>query len=171
MRIFIIVSFVLMTLGCSSYHSERELTELSSKNWALMPVANYSQSPLAGQQLEDMLSSLLFQRGVSLAQYPRIETSNNIPTLANNTATPEQINWLAQQNVDYVLSGSVQEWHYKTGLDGEPAVTVTLNLHRKSNNELVWSVTGARSGWGRESIGYAAHEVLNSLLADLPLGD
>ena len=171
MRIFFIFSLMLTLVGCSSYHSEREPTELSSTNWALMPVSNYSQSPLAGQQLEDLLASLLFQRGVSLAQYPRQENSTGMPTLAANTTTSVQVKWLATQNVDYLLSGSVQEWHYKTGLDGEPAVTVTLTLHNKTTNELIWSASGARSGWGRESIGYAAHQVLSTLLDDLPLGD
>jgi hypothetical protein len=171
MRIFFISLIVLTLASCSSYHSERNPTELLSTQWALMPVSNYSQSPQAGQQLEDLLESILFQRGVSLAQYPREAIPTELPTMASNTATTLQKAWLAEQDADYILSGSVQEWHYKTGLDGEPAVTVTLTLHKKSSNELIWSVTGARSGWGRESVGYAAHKVITTLLADLPLGE
>ncbi|OUS24829.1 hypothetical protein A9Q98_13105 [Thalassotalea sp. 42_200_T64] len=171
MRNCFIFLLTLIIFGCSSYHAERVPTVLSSNQWAMMPVANYSQSPLAGEQLEDLLTSLLFQKGVALAHYPR---QDNISSLTQLTASPTgefHRKWLANQKADYVLSGSVQEWHYKTGLDGEPAVTVTLTLRDKSTNELIWSASGARSGWARESIGYAAHQVLETLLAELPLGD
>ena len=171
MRNFFIFLIILNILGCSSYHAERVPTVLSSNQWAIMPVANYSQSPLAGEQLEDLLTSFLFQKGITLAHYPRQNNVSSLPQLTANPTLDHHRKWLVNQNVDYVLSGSVQEWHYKSGLDGEPAVTVVLTLHDKSTNELIWSASGARSGWGRESIGYAAHQVLTELLADLPIGD
>lgn len=171
MRTFIILITLATLMGCSSYHADRTPIEITSNQWAMMPMVNYSQSPMAGEQLEDLLTSLLFQKGISLAQYPKQKSGKNLPTLTMTLSTPEQRQWLSKQNADYVLSGSVQEWHYKTGLDGEPAVTITLTLHNKKTQELVWSATGARSGWGRESIGYAAHTVISELLSDLPIGD
>ena len=36
--------------------------------------------------------------------------------------------WLNTQQADYVLSGSIEEWRYKAGLDGEPVVALTLLL-------------------------------------------
>ena len=70
---------------------------------------------------------------------------------------------------DYLFTGTVEEWRYKSGLDGEPAVGITLEIRNADDNRVVWSGTSARTGWGRESLSVAAHKVLDELANAMPL--
>jgi hypothetical protein len=79
------------------------------------------------------------------------------------------LRWANQQNLRYAVTGSVDEWRYKSGLDGEPAVGITLNIVDLQTQEVIWTSTGARSGWGREGVAMAARTLLSDLLDDLPL--
>lgn len=63
----------------------------------------------------------------------------------------------------------MEEWRYKSGLDGEPAVGITLEIRNADDNRVVWSGTSARTGWGRESLSVAAHKVLDELANAMPL--
>ncbi|MEI8642045.1 hypothetical protein P4S68_16985 [Pseudoalteromonas sp. Hal099] len=52
--------------------------------------------------------------------------------------------WLSTQQTDYVLSGSIEEWRYKAGLDGEPVVALTLSLTAKGQTTPLWTGTIAK---------------------------
>ncbi|MCM0290554.1 hypothetical protein FCG81_18730, partial [Pseudomonas aeruginosa] len=62
-----------------------------------------------------------------------------------------------------------QEWQYKNGLDGEPAVGVSLQVLEPASGRVLWSTSGARAGWSRESLAGAAQKVLRELVGDLRL--
>ena len=65
------------------------------------------------------------------------------------------------------MSGSVEEWQYKNGLDGEPAVGLSLRVLDARTGQVLWSNSGARAGWSRESLAGSAQKVLNTLIGDL----
>ncbi len=51
--------------------------------------------------------------------YPASEV-NDLSSILDSSAKRKNAKaWLASQNVDYVITGSIEEWHYKSGLDGE----------------------------------------------------
>jgi len=77
--------------------------------------------------------------------------------------------WALDQGVRFAVTGSVQEWRYKVGIDGEPAVGVTLKVLDLSNDRVVWSASGAKSGWSREALAAVAQAVLADVLASLKL--
>ncbi len=79
------------------------------------------------------------------------------------------LDWARQQNLQYVLTGSVDEWQYKNGLDGEPAVGVTLQVVEPASGRVVWSNSGARSGWSRECLAATAQKVLRGTAQELQL--
>ena len=66
-----------------------------------------------------------------------------------------------------MVSGSVEEWQYKNGLDGEPAVGISLRVLQASNGQVLWSKSGARAGWSRESLAGTAQQVLDKLVGAL----
>ncbi|MCY1405315.1 hypothetical protein D9M71_205530 [compost metagenome] len=68
-----------------------------------------------------------------------------------------------------MVTGSVEEWQYKNGLDGEPAVGVSLQVLETSSGKLLWSRSGARAGWSRESLAGTAQTVLRDLVGNLRL--
>ena len=67
----------------------------------------------------------------------------------------------------YVLSGAVEEWRYKTGVDGEPVAGVTLELIDTAPGRVVWSATGTRTGWSRSSLSGVASTLIGGLLSPL----
>ena len=66
-----------------------------------------------------------------------------------------------------MVAGSVEEWQYKNGLDGEPAVGISLRVIEPATGRVLWSKSGARAGWSRESLAGSAQKVLNKLVGGL----
>jgi len=64
----------------------------------------------------------------------------------------------------YFLRGGVSEWRYKTGIDGEPAVSMQTTIYKTKNAKVAWSATGSDSDWGNSSIGTTAHDLLELML-------
>jgi hypothetical protein len=77
--------------------------------------------------------------------------------------------WAREQGIRYGLTGVVQEWRYKVGIDGEPAVGVTLQVLDLSTGQIIWSASGAKSGWSREALSAVAHKLLYQLLDTFPM--
>jgi len=66
-----------------------------------------------------------------------------------------------------VLTGAVEEWRYKVGVDGEPVAGLTFELIDVASGQVVWSATGTRSGWSRSSLSNVATTLIGGLLAPL----
>ena len=81
----------------------------------------------------------------------------------------DALKWAREQGVRYAVSGSVEEWRYKVGLDGEPVAALTLRVIEVESGRVVWSASGARSGWSRDGLSAIAHQLVSQLLAGLPL--
>jgi hypothetical protein len=65
------------------------------------------------------------------------------------------------------MTGTVNEWRYKVGMDGEPVVGVTLQVVELPGGRVVWSATGAKSGWSRDSVSAVAQQVIDKLLGSI----
>ena len=87
--------------------------------------------------------------------------------LDDNERLNSALEWARQQKLDYVVAGSVEEWQYKNGLDGEPAVGISLRVIEPATGRVLWSKSGARAGWSRESLAGSAQKVLNKLVGGL----
>lgn len=161
-----IAAVVTLGVGCTSQDIASSATIGAGSRVALMPIVNYSQAPQAGEAAESMVTSLwLSETGRPLLVYARPQGSE-LPPIDDGERFEAARGWLAGQDVDYYLTGSVQEWRYKTGLDGEPAVGLTLRLH-DADGRLVWSAQGSRSGWDRESLASTAQKLLREQIRAL----
>lgn len=169
MQRLLIVCAVLMLASCASYQTSESPGVDKSARWVIMPIINHSTTPMAGQQAEQILSSIMFKLGVNSDMYPANEAIDLASMLDENAKRKKAQEWLASQNYDYVLTGTIQEWHYKTGLDGEPAVGITLELISASSGETLWKSSGSRAGWGRESVSAAGHKVIENIVDGLSL--
>jgi hypothetical protein len=72
--------------------------------------------------------------------------------------------WARQQGARYALTGAVEEWRYKVGVDGEPAAGVTLQIIDVQTGEALWSAAGGKSGWSREALSAVAQQLIRDLL-------
>ena len=77
--------------------------------------------------------------------------------------------WAREQGAQYGLTGAVEEWRYKVGIDGEPAAAVTLQLLDLTTGQVVWSASGAKSGWSRDSLAGVAQKLMEELLGSISL--
>ncbi|KXW57445.1 hypothetical protein [Ferrovum myxofaciens] len=134
-------------------------------SWALLPMANYTETPDAGDRVASITESILHQKGgMDLKRYP-IKDEKDTFILGNNAKLQQAaMDWASQNRIQYALTGSVQEWRYKTGVDGEPAVSVTFNLVDMTTGKTVWSATGSRTGWSRSSVGSVGQTLIDQLL-------
>jgi hypothetical protein len=155
--------------GCSSVAVQDGPRLDRDAAWALMPIANNSESPQAGEKLEAMLSTLLRIEGVdNLVRYaPEAESSAVLPVLDDAVRLEQAMTWARDQGLQYGVTGSVEEWHYKSGVEREPAVGISLQVLNIATGTVLWSATGARSGWGRATVSGTAQDLVADMLDTL----
>ena len=138
--------------------------------WALLPIANNTDTPQAGLSAEAMAEHQLRRRGIAnLQRYPSALSRDSLFEPTERKVTEEAIKWAKDQGIRFALLGSVEEWRYKVGIDGEPAVAVTLQVLDLSTDRVIWSASGAKSGWSRQSMAAVAQALLTDLFGQLVL--
>ncbi|PRA30295.1 MULTISPECIES: penicillin-binding protein activator LpoB [Pseudomonas] len=157
---------VLFVAGCSSFTSDNSPNLPRTAQWGIVPMVNYSQTPQAGERSEQILLSVLSSHGLKPRVYPA-STQGEQALMDDNERLNGALEWAREQKLDYVVSGSVEEWQYKNGLDGEPAVGVSLRVLDAKTGAVLWSKSGARAGWSRESLAGNAQTVIDKLVGAL----
>ncbi len=165
-RLFAIA--VLVGLGCSPQTTsvQRTATPRAAARWVMLPFSNYSETPQAGERVEAILDTLLRKQGVAqLDRYPALKEDDAHLIISERQRYDESLAWAQQQHFDYGVSGSVGEWRYKSGVEGDPAVGLTVRIVELSTNKVVWSATGTRDDG--DTVSGAALRLLDSMVRDL----
>lgn len=158
----------LLMAGCSSFTGQSSPSLPRSAQWGVVPMINYSQTPQAGERSEQILLSVLSSHGLQPQVYNG-GAQGEQALLEDSERLAGAMEWARSQKLDYLVAGSVEEWQYKSGLDGEPAVGISLRVLEASSGKVLWSNSGARAGWSRESLSGTAQRVLDKLVGDLRL--
>lgn len=160
---------VFLTACATEQYSGKKYRIESGTTVVLMPIVNHSTKPYAGQQAEDILFSLWAgEKLPGMIQYPKnLSTLKGLPDVDDQNRFERAKTWLSGSSSEYYLTGTVEEWRYRPGLDAEPAVGITLNMYRRESGQLVWSSTGSRTGGPRESLSSAGQTVLRELISRL----
>lgn len=159
-------------LGCASNVQSTVNQEILDPNakWALLPIANNTDTPQAGLSAEAMVEHQLRARGIeNVLRYPATLSRDSLFEPTERKVSEEARVWAKEQGVRFAVLGSVEEWRYKVGIDGEPAVGVTLQVVDLSTERVVWSASGAQSGWSRQALSAVAQNLLTKLLTRLKL--
>lgn len=167
----VILSLVLLLSACTTSRVADDIEISPATTVALLPLVNHAQTPLAGERAEDILASIWQQNKLpKLLRAPR-NSSKDLPPLDDQYRLNNAMQWLNTQQADYVLSGSIEEWRYKAGLDGEPVVALTLLLTKYGETTPIWTGTIAKSGWGRDSIAATAQDVIADLVSYIEVSE
>lgn len=162
----VFASLVLLATGCSTLDRGLPPTLERQASWTVLPFANHTETPLAASRAEAIAESLLTGQGIGRLR--RQAGATTTEALFDGGGEREQrqaaLAWAQQQGIRYALTGSVEEWRYKVGVDGEPAVGVALSVVDVSTGRTVWSGVGAKSGWSRDALSAVAQRLLKSLL-------
>ena len=155
--LFTLLSLLFIT-ACNDAQitSNNSLSQIDSRaTIVIYSMNNYTDTPHAGMRAANIAEGILLSKGYSVKS--RINDS------LSHLKFSEKLSRARKSGVKYLLSGGVSEWRYKTGIDGEPAVSLHLKLVNTYNGKIVWSATGSDSSWGNTSVGVLAQELLSSM--------
>lgn len=150
-RFLAILFITLLFSACSTTVSNITKTNLKKEGVILvLPFENLSQTPYAGYKAASITEGILRSLGYSTIK-GYIKKADDFVSIS-----------VSEDKYDYVLTGRVIEWRYKTGIDGEPAVSVLITIKDKNNN-ILWSAVGSKSQWGHRSIAITAQQLINEM--------
>ncbi|WP_374339959.1 penicillin-binding protein activator LpoB [Methyloversatilis sp.] len=160
----LVATFALLA-GCAVIDHSAPTGADKSAAWVLLPFTNATETPFAGQRAEAVTENLLRSLGViNVQRYPSALQRDNLFETGQPGDDAKSLEWAKAQGARYAVSGTVDEWRYKVGVDGEPAVGVALQIVEVDSGRVLWSGVGGKSGWSRESLAGVAQELIKSLL-------
>ncbi len=160
------------------------------KGWVLLPVQNLGETHMAGERVEELLTTLLrIQKNVELTPYTGAATGSKGAAGAGKDAKSAKdsreadselelderqhyervVAWARERKFTYGIGGSVEEWRYRAGTEGEPAVGLTLRVVDLRSGRIVFTAAGASPTPGRGSLSGATQDLLRTMLTKLPL--
>jgi polysaccharide biosynthesis protein PelC len=140
----------------------------STGRWVILPVVNNSETPQAGERLEAILDTLLRKGGVgTLDRYPPPKEDDTHLVSSDRQRYEAALEWARTAKYDYAVGGSVEEWRYKSGLDAEPAIGISMRVLEVSTGKVLWAATGTRTGGSNQNTGATAVELLDSMMREL----
>jgi hypothetical protein len=158
----LILSLWLLT-SCSSMINRQNLELPLDKKYAIASFWNYTETPMAGLRASTIVEAVLAKKGLYLNSL--IEGAEEIENLKSKKAffksKKEEARLLG---AEYLIMGNVQEWRYKTGIDGEPVVSFSISVIDLKMDKVVFNGVGAKSAWGHKSIGVVAQEIAQELI-------
>ena len=162
--------FLLVGCGTTAINYSSTSPILSSKErWAVLPMTNHTETPQAGSRVSAIITGLLRIKGVNHVSMYRSKTScDKLITCPGQMDSIYKIKaWAKQKGVRYIMLGSVNEWHYKVGLDGEPVVNVVLKLMDIKTHKTIWSAVGSKTGNSRSGLSNVGQELIEEMLSGL----
>lgn len=154
--------------GCTTVNVQAPPRVERGAQWGLLPIANHTETPQAGLRAEAIVESLVRTGGLrALRRYPAGLSTESTLEPTERRAIEQALVWARAEQVRYAITGAVDEWRYKVGVDGEPAVGITLQVLDVPSNAVIWSAAGSKSGWSRESLSGVAQKLITELVAPL----
>src|SRR5258706_7503454 len=161
----IVVAGIALSPGCAVTDRAPAVALDAKAGWVLLPIANHTDQPQASLRAEAILEGVLRSRGVGdLRIYPAEFGTETTLDGGPRKQLPEAVKWAKEQGFRYAVFGAVDEWRYKVGVDGEPAVGIALQAIDLERDAVVWSAVGAKSGWSREALSGVAQKLIRNLL-------
>ncbi len=151
-------SLVVTPKGLPEVYEDVNATHQKKKDVSisLFRLNNYTDTPRAGMRAANLIEGILLTKGYKVKSHLK----NKIPSMKKARKIAKE------DGSKYFMYGGVSEWRYKTGIDGEPAVSIQVSLYKTKNAKLVWSATGSDSDWGNASIGTTAQDLLTEMMQE-----
>jgi len=167
-RTVLLLLALAVAAGCTTVQRVRVAQPDLAVQWALLPIANHTETPQAGLRAEAIAETALRALGVQrLERYPASLNPETLLDPAERKAADEATAWAKKAGARYGVTGAVEEWRYKVGVDGEPAVGLTLSVIDLKSGAVVYTASGGKSGWSREALSAVAQKLVQELLAGI----
>lgn len=157
--------------GCSSTLDVKANTPLNARaTWALLPFGDYGETPQAAERAEELASSLMQVRwNIDMVRYPTSKESLALVDLDERQRYEKALQWARDEGIIYGLAGSVQEWRYRSGAEGEAAVGLSLRVINIQTGRSEWLATGSRSGFGSQPVSGVAERLIGDMVGRIRL--
>jgi len=163
---YLLLGALLAAAGCATLDNAPPANFARDARWAVIPFANATETPLAGQRAASLAAALLPSMGVAdVRSYPERLEDDSLLEPGQGSSRDKALEWARSQEARYALSGSVHEWRYKVGVDGEPVVGISVQVIDVTDGRVLWSSVGAKSGWSRESLAGLAQKLMRDLIS------
>lgn len=164
------LSALLLVSACSTVSSTAPVSVSQSGSWVLLPIANLSLTATADRQAQTLIETELRARGVSSVHiYTPAQPASLRALLDNRRTLDKALSWARSAGYHYGVTGTINEWSYKSGSEQEPAVGMNLKLVDLQSGQVLWQANGARTGWMYKSLPIVADDVIRELLGELRL--
>ncbi|NPB08174.1 MAG: hypothetical protein GXN96_04505 [Aquificae bacterium] len=157
-KVFSFLLLLIVVLSCTKVVNRDKLVLTKGKVYSVVPFENYTDTPLAGFRVASILEGVLRSEGyrvIRVWDYTYTEPDRK-----------ELERWRreAMKKADFVIFGTVNEFRYKAGVEGEPAVSLSVFLYDAKKGEVVGGASGSASGWSYESLGTLTQKLIRKLL-------
>lgn len=166
----LLLAALLCASGCTVLSVKADGVAARGARWLLLPVMNQGEPGPAGERVEELLRTVLqADKGIEVSHYgPSLPPRGEVAVEGDERARYERaLAWGRDQGFRYGIGGSVQEWRYRTASDGEAAVGLSLRVVDLQSARTIFSASGARSGWGRDTLAGTAQALLRTMLESL----
>lgn len=172
MRLKLLTSVLILTstllTACETMTTSKRVAVSVNERWALLPIQNLSKTPLAGNRAKTLVETHLRARGVRNLEIYEAAPDQSLMALLDDAG---QLNtakdWAKDKGFIYGITGNVQEWQYKNGLDNEPSVGITLKFINLQTDEVMWVASASRTGWGYNNLSNVASKTIGEILAEV----
>ncbi len=154
--------------ACETMTTSRRVAVSANEDWVILPFENLSQTPLAGDRAKSLAETHLRAQGVGNVHVYQPEGEQSLLTLLDESSQVETARqWAKDNGYVYAVTGTVQEWQYKNGLDNEPSVSLTLRFLQLQQDEVMWVASSARTGWGYNNLAGVASKTIAALMEEV----
>lgn len=138
-------------------------------HWAIMPFENHTTTPMAGESIQAITRGIWMANGYKIIDVAPIQTSNaENPTIySKEISIKDKLSQAVRNKIQYMVTGSVTEWKYKVGLDGEPAVGLTLEIWDVTNKKIIFSHVSSQTGTYHQSLSALSQTLINKALKSI----
>ncbi len=159
MRILAFLVIIALLSSCARVINQTPIEKDKEGLYAVLPLENYTETPYAGYRVSSIIEGVLASK--------RYKLIDRVWGYSEKEYSKEDIERLKEEAVKrgarYLIHGSVNEFRYKTGIDGEPAVSITLFVHDVREGKIIRSVSVSGSGWVHESLGTLAQKLIDKI--------
>ena len=121
----------------------------------IIPFVNLTQTPMAGYKVASIVNGVMKTKGYNVKLFG----------FSGEEYTPEEINTLLNKaDKRYIITGYVNEYRYRTGIDGEPASSVTIKVYDKKEHKYIYTSTFSITGDTYNSLGVITQEAINNVI-------
>lgn len=159
----------LWVMGCGTvvHHGGQPHLHSGDVKIFLPQFANATDDDFAGRALTEITASSLLEKGIPVFQTEKALQASR----ADEAAGSEGIYAEAARLVGatHLLLGTVHEYRYKTDLDGDPAVGISMRLVDATTGETLWQGSSAKVGVLFSSLTKVSQTAARELVRRIPI--